>query len=46
MDNMDFSVEGHENLLGVQEENEVVKDDHDEEAKILAGDGKNLLAVA
>jgi len=46
MDNMDFSVGGHENLLDVQEENVVVKGDHDEEAKILVGDGKNLLVVA
>jgi len=45
MDNMDFSVEGHENLLDVPEEN-VVKDDHDEEAKILVCDGKSLLVVA
>jgi len=45
MDNTDFSEELYESPLDDQEEN-VVKDDHDEEAKTQVDDGKNLLAVA
>lgn len=44
MDNMDFFLGLHENPLDGPEEN-VVKDGHDEEAKILVGDGKNLQVV-
>lgn len=41
MGNMDFFEELHENPLDGQEEN-VAEDGHDEEARILVGDGKNL----
>lgn len=43
MDNRDFSEELNESQLDDQEEN-VVKDDYDVEARILVGDGKNLQA--
>lgn len=41
MDNRDFSEELNESQLDGQEEN-VVEDDYDVEAKILVDDGKNL----
>jgi len=44
MDSMDFFEELYESPLGAQEEN-VVEDDHDVEAKIQADGGKNLLAA-
>lgn len=43
MDNRDFSEELNESQLDGQEEN-VVEDDYDVEARILVGDGKNLRA--
>lgn len=44
MDNTDFFEGQHENPQDDQEEN-VVQDDHDEEAKSLVDEGKNLLEV-
>lgn len=43
MDNRDFSEELNESQLDGQEEN-VVEDDYDVEARILVDDGKNLRA--